>query len=177
MSTPGIKRTFEPGIYVLTEAVINPILDRRTRHDWRTTTHMFATTDEFIVEYDESYALGDATIPPAVELRLKRARFSHHTVRIWLTEDEPRQDKLLHDRNYRLSWALAPYLQRVGDFKKPLNKAEQMVAMADDLETIKAEAKKLLEFRRSYGCGYYDEEEWIEGCKSLEKLVGMPEVE
>lgn len=138
MSATGIKRSFEPGLYALTEAVINPILDRRTRHDWRTTTQMFAKGQQFIVEKADIYEVDEKKIPVAMDLRMKGARFSHHCVKLWLTEDAPRQEYLDRDRNYVLSWALAPYLQRVGDFKPPMGKDQKIATFKAALEIIAA---------------------------------------
>jgi hypothetical protein len=138
MSHTGIKRAFEPGLYVLTEAVINPILDRRTRHDWRSITRVFAKGQQFILEHDDLLFV-DVTKPrQAIEVRMKGARWTHHTVRLWLTEDEPCQKRLDENRSYRLGWALAPYLQRVGDFKPILGKDQKIATLQAALETIAA---------------------------------------
>lgn len=137
MSQSDIKRAFEPGLYVLTDAVINPILDRRTRHDWRTIIRMFAKGQQFIVEKSDICGADEKT-PVVMDLRMKGARFLHHCVKLWLTEDAPRQEYLDRDRNYVLSWALAPYLQRVGDFKPPMGKDQKIATFRAALEIIAA---------------------------------------
>lgn len=130
-----------PGVYRLTAPVINPIVDKRHRHDWRLVTPTFNAGQEFIAEAhlfpfkDEQ----DLTAKiKALDLVAKSSRFEHQSLVVWTHDDEISDARLKRDKKALLLAALLPHLERVGDYSRPLGKAAQAALLKEAMVTIAA---------------------------------------
>lgn len=130
--------SLRPGRYRLTADVPNPALDRRTRHDWMTTTPVFKAGMCFDVEEGAySATFGDQT-NHQWEIGLVGRRFSSQRVTVYSKEDQPSGQEIKENPKGNLGWLLLPHLVREDDnilrqeiVMKATKAADQATARAD----------------------------------------------
>lgn len=124
-----------PGRYRLTVDIANPALDRRTRHDWITTTPAFTAGALFEVDEGRHSFEIEGILCKQWEIGLVGRKFNHQRLSVYSTDSRPDSQTLKDDPNLHLTWDLLPHLVRVDDGQVRKEAVAKAIKAADRITT------------------------------------------